>query len=536
VRRSAVTNLAAEGHENIALGKSSMQSSRILNFSNKPGGARATSGVKTGGFGVHTRFEWTPWWIVDLLQIYRVEKVIVFNREDSGAERARSLSVSLAEDPAGPWVEVHRCHEPFGGYLSMSPLTVTLSSAIQARYVRLHLNEQNTLHVDEVEVYGAQVDASADFTPDPIYLSAAVNTTFVFSNNSARLWDEIWGARRNLELFCKRYGINAEDMLLCPTLFLQADDPFDGSIETLRLEPGGLWGNVFYAFLNGCMLARAMNCKSIELHKVHFQNPDSAITVDNIQIIPVTEQLSRGRTLALSCYWPRGFEPVLGHYSTEFALDTTKRFLGPIFSKYIAASGSLGAQTIVLHFRGGEIFAPGGTNLWYVQPPATYYICAIEYAFANLGVSAVQVVYQDKSNPAVDVVSEYLSDRGIPFSMQSASVLLDIATIMSAHHIVAAYGTFCEAISLLSSQIESYFCFRKISSQRLLSFWAQERLGDILNAKGVRTFVVDDPDETYIKRETWRNSPEQQDLIRQYPLQKLQLREDFRGINRAPGE
>jgi hypothetical protein len=513
------------GLENVARGKPSRQSSTTLFRSSKPGGAGATSGLKTGGVGFQTRFEWAPWWIVDLLQIHNVTEVVVYNREDSAADRAASLSVCSAIDPAGPWVEIRRCYETFGGYLTDSPLRITLASPIPARYIRLHLNTQNTLHLDEVEVYGVLADRPAGSASDLAYRSQSVVTGLPAANDGVRAWDEIWTVTRNLESLGSRYGLNVEDILLRPTFHLDRDTDFDGSIDTLRVEAAGLWGNVFYAYFNACMIAQAMGCKAIELHTVHFEPPDLPIVVDGIRIGLVDKQASAGKTLALNCYWPRGFESVLEPYSAEFALDTIERYLRPIFSKYIAASGSLGARTIVLHFRSGEIFAPGGTNAWYVQPPASYYIRALEYARENLGVTAAHVVYQDKSNPALDVVLNHLSSSGIAFSVQSSTTFRDLTTIMSAHHIVSGYGTFCEAIALLSNRLESYFSFRRISSQRLLAFWAQHRLGELLNAKGIRTFVIDDPDDSYIKRESWTNSSEQIDLMSHYPIRKLRLME-----------
>lgn len=515
---------AAPEAVNVALGKRAIQSSITIFRSSKPGGAGATSGIKTGGLGFQTKFEWFPWWLLDLERRVSINRVVVFNREDAEADRARTLTVSLADDPAGPWVEVHRCDRAFGGIGRGDPLTLALSPPIEARYVRLHLNERTSLHLDEVEVYGSPVGP----LPTAATGAAAPATDdFPAIGGGVRSWAEIWRERQMLELWGQKNKVDVDQILVRPMIFTQPQRAFNGSVEVLRIEPGGLWGNVFYAFLNGAMIARTLGCKAIELHGTHFIAPKLPIQIDGIDISMAGKEAVNGHTLSLSCYWPNGLETSMGQYKTDFAIDTIERFIKPIFSQYLKESGSLGEQTIVLHFRGGEIFAPGGTNNWYVQPPVSYYTRAVEFAIMNLAISHVHVVYQDKSNPAVDAVIEYLKRRMISFSTQSATTKRDIATILSAHHIVAAYGTFCEAISLLSSQVKSYFAFRSIKSQQKLSFWTQDRFDKILRAKRVRTFVIDDPDDSYTAKETWKNSPEQNEAIKSYPVEKLRLIEYF---------
>jgi len=41
--------------------------------------------------------------------------------------------------------------------------------------------------------------------------------------------------------------------------------------------------------------------------------------------------------------------------------------------------------------------------------------------------------------------------------------------------------------------------------------------------RGVETIIIDDPDRSYIKEETWDNSPEQIELMRSYPIEKLHV-------------
>jgi hypothetical protein len=110
------------------------------------GGAQGgVDGVKNGGYGFCTALEKDPWWEVDLLGVYNIDEIILFNRADGGQEWRR-----LPEWRGGR----------FGG-IDGRAARIRPKQAI-ARYVRLQLNETNYLHLDEVEVYGTPVNDQPD--------------------------------------------------------------------------------------------------------------------------------------------------------------------------------------------------------------------------------------------------------------------------------------------------------------------------------------------------------------------------------------
>jgi hypothetical protein len=514
---------------NVARGKRAIQSSYApFRDARKPEGAGATGGVKTGGFGFHTEHERGAWWMLDLLDIFEIETILVFNREDAAAERASSLSVSLALDAAGPWVEVCKPGKLFGGVITGTPLTARLKPRIPARYVRLHLNEANMLHVDEVEVYASPMPV-AGAGPAPSFPLHLASMAFPGRDGNTASWaDEV-----SWLLFQNKYGVDLSTFRTRKhnqaeaTLSGHGDAGFTGEVKTLRLIRYERFGNNFYQILNAAMLARAMNCTALQIPDIASAPDSLPISVDSLEIQPFSAQLPAEPALSASFFHPSGLENLLGAYEAAFAADTMTRFVYPVYEKYRAAAGSLDEHTIAMHFRGGDIFLPGPRHAWYVQPPAAFYIRALEYAVRRLGVSAAHLVFEDRTNPAVDAVIEHLIAAGIPYSLQSSSVFQDIVSLMSAHHLVAAYGTFSEASALLSPMVKNYFAFRNVSSQRLLNFWTQSRTADLLRAKNVRTFVIDDPDVSYIKPEGWENTPEQHEMIRSYPKEKLRLMERF---------
>lgn len=139
---------------NIALGRPATQSSWSEwsdNFLAARGPGGGVNGHISGFFGFHTAEEEQPWWQVDLEARRGLREIRVYNRVDSGRDRARTLRILLSDDGAS-W----RCVHDQGGYTfggnDGRPLRVMMSDQA-ARYVRLQLDERTFLHLDEVEVY-----------------------------------------------------------------------------------------------------------------------------------------------------------------------------------------------------------------------------------------------------------------------------------------------------------------------------------------------------------------------------------------------
>src|SRR6478609_1652599 len=82
---------------NLALGKPTATSSRTK-WSKADGGNGAVDGIKDGRFGFHTDALPGSWWQVDLGSTIALDRVVIFNRQDCCAERARTLGVLLSDD------------------------------------------------------------------------------------------------------------------------------------------------------------------------------------------------------------------------------------------------------------------------------------------------------------------------------------------------------------------------------------------------------------------------------------------------------
>ncbi|HUT33119.1 MAG TPA: discoidin domain-containing protein [Planctomycetota bacterium] len=120
-------------------------------------------GVKNGRWGFHTASgETDPWWQVDLGEVVKLDRVVVFNRTDRvSAARTRNIRVSVAGADGDPACKEFRQvyqHDGtvFGGAKEGKPLVVSFKGKeVAARVVRLHIQGKCSFALDEVEVYAA---------------------------------------------------------------------------------------------------------------------------------------------------------------------------------------------------------------------------------------------------------------------------------------------------------------------------------------------------------------------------------------------
>jgi len=119
-------------------------------------------GVKNGRWGFHVASgESEPWWQVDLGEVAKLDRVVIYNRLDSGkAARTQHIRVLVAESCDGNDFKLVYEHngQPFYGVGDGGPLVVDLKEkGVAARIVRLAIPGNCSFALDEVEVYA--VDA-----------------------------------------------------------------------------------------------------------------------------------------------------------------------------------------------------------------------------------------------------------------------------------------------------------------------------------------------------------------------------------------
>ncbi|MHC4637360.1 MAG: HzsA-related protein [Planctomycetota bacterium] len=118
-------------------------------------------GIINGKCGFQTDTQENPWWQVDLGKNMPLERILVYNHcENPG--RASELIVLVSNDAVNFKKVYQHDGSLFLGYTDKKPLSIELSGA-QARYVRLQLPAENSLHLDEIEIYTTGVSRNVAF-------------------------------------------------------------------------------------------------------------------------------------------------------------------------------------------------------------------------------------------------------------------------------------------------------------------------------------------------------------------------------------
>jgi hypothetical protein len=163
---------------------------------------------------------------------------------------------------------------------------------------------------------------------------------------------------------------------------------------------------------------------------------------------------------------------------------------------------------LVLHFRAGDIFKK--PHPVYGQPPASYYLKAVDREQP----ARVWLVYEDRSNPCIEVVENALRAKGIEVLLQSSSLAEDLRLMMSARTLVAGRGSFAYMLAHLSSRLRRVYFFEAHHTRSLREL-------------GIKVVIGKDADgefKTTLLKDNWIGSPEQHALMLSYPADKLRFK------------
>jgi hypothetical protein len=158
------------------------------------------------------------------------------------------------------------------------------------------------------------------------------------------------------------------------------------------------------------------------------------------------------------------FKSCLQAVQPHFLEETIQFYIRPLFAHHLSQAPTLDGSLMVLNFRSGDIFDDPPASARYIQPPASFYLTAFEFARTHLGVENAALVYEDRRNPAVGAVEKYLRNDGLTPIDLSKNPVDDLRSLLGAAHIAAPFSTFTEAAAFLSPNIRSYFAFRSIEA------------------------------------------------------------------------
>jgi hypothetical protein len=425
------------------------------------------------------------WWMVDLGVEWPLYRIRIHDCIGLSSTVASQLTVSTSRD-GDKWECALEGVHFFGGSGASAPLDVGLWSGCAARFVRLEVSGLTELDPTQVEVV---VDR--------------------------RLVD--------LRTCCARHGFDYRAMLALNRKerhrYTLKDAPaaYDGRIDAFHVASRiGRFGNNLATIVNVVRLARRLGVTRIYVPNFSQLEIGEPIEAEGVTLLHerMLERDRPGSVLAGPFFYIGGFGQVAKDMTGDEFDWAMRRFVRPIFDRNASSPSLVPNPTdLAVHIRSGDIFTGGDLYPAYVQPPLSFYQLIIHHARNSLGVQRVILVYQDERNPCIGALKEWLRAIDFPCVAQSASLAEDIAVLRHSRYCVFGHGSFGPAIVCLSDWLETVF----------LS-WTTASSGKSAQFARVRVVKVRDAAGQYMK--AWRNTPEQLQMMLDYPIENLSLDED----------
>lgn len=214
--------------------------------------------------------------------------------------------------------------------------------------------------------------------------------------------------------------------------------------------------------------------------------------------------------LALSGYFlhTRALAPPL---DASMECRIVDRYVRPMLSRdLLHTDPRVGADDLVMHFRGGDAFDQVEIKPGYWQPPLAYYLAVFEHDRPK----RVWLVFEDRRNPTIAGIEEALRLRGVEVIVQSGTLLDDLRVLLGARRLAASIGTFLPAVALLSSRLETLYQFNRHPNP-------------VLALKGIRVLHAYDArgQFTATVADNWGARPEQLAMMMSYPIDCIRIEE-----------
>ncbi len=298
---------------------------------------------------------------------------------------------------------------------------------------------------------------------------------------------------------------------------------FIGRISILRAKQFGRFGNAIYQLLNVVLIARYIGVTRVQIFPFVGGPPPGTYVLDGISIEIGEFEPAVVPTLTGEFWNNDQFPEALVSYAADAPLRAIDRVVKPLLAHLQAFAPEADPQSVVLHFRSGDIFTGRLLFPWYLQPPAAYYVMAALHARATYGVTRAILVYQDTANPCIAAAEDALIAAGMQVTRQSSSLMADIGTLFGATHLVSSFSTLCEALAMGSTTLRSCYAFRQFESQRHLYMQRPSWVMQAMRAHGVAMWRIQDSARDFIHPLSWDRSEAQHRTLVEFPITSLSL-------------
>lgn len=454
------------------------------------GAHRGTNGlVGKSGSVFSTVHEEHPWWMVDLRADWPIDSIRIHNGRGPTAPAVARLQVSTSANQR-EWDVVHSGDHHFGDAASTGPLIIRLPDKRGGRFVKLELPQGGTLALNQIEVM-----VERRYKP---LLRAARRYRFNFGQmTSLRM-------PRHIKPFSVR----------------NVPRRFDGRIGAFYVNATqGRFGNNIRQIGTAVCAAQHLGVPRVYLTKLPMLEIAGPIRFRDVTVLPESE-LEADKVEGVLCGTFVNGRPLgkaLRGLGYRDIVEAARSVAQPIFYRVQTPPAIAPTEAdLAVHIRAGDVFAKSDPHQNYTQPPLAFYRLCVEFARAHLGIARVILVYQDEGNPCIGALKSWLDETGLPHVSQSRSLEEDMAVLLAAPHCVFGRGSFGPAIAILSKHMKTGFFP-----------WLEPSFGVFSDVTGIRLVKVEDVAGSYIARGAWRNTPEQKQMMLDYPIGNLRLKADW---------
>jgi hypothetical protein len=478
---------------NVAIGKPARQSS-LSQWSTDLGAGGAVTGAMPWDYGFHTDFEADPWWMVDLLRIYPVDRIVLHNRLRGYFDRARNCRVEVSEDGT-TWLLIHAGLVLFNGGDVGPPLTLPLGKQVLARYVRVSLPGREVLHLAQVEVFA---DAAVDSRDQAL---RAVRTRYGL---------EIPGFVRD---YSTQQSINLNKWGLTYRIDGQPVTAPDFRLIGVKITYIGRLGNQLIQLINATLIARRLSLKYVVVLDGGLIRLPSAFSAEGLCYLADTAHApERGGFLTGNFFFTNDLSKLLEGSTDEDRYRAVQEIIRPrLMRPFHRRPDPKHDDELTVHFRSGDVFNDP-SHAGYTQPPLSFYTIVARHLLRQGRIARARLVFEDRANPCVDAFIAFLEALTVPHRLQNGFLEEDLHALIDARHVVFGYGTFGVAVCLLSRRIETLFLFEPMKTREY----------DGIPSVG-STVQVRDLAGGYTKPGEWRQTPEQRQLMLDYPESALEM-------------
>lgn len=433
--------------------------------------ANALSGPLPSSFSFHTDREINPWWVVDLMGVFPIDFIRVFNRQDAEFGRARTLKIEVSVETNDEWTTVYSSLDHFDKIPPITPLELYFESRIYARYVRCSLSGFESLHLAKIQV----------FVEVQNFLSTAVK--FLDRSNS--------------------YNIVGHE---------------NSKIRGVEILANARFGNVLLKCMNAIIVAEKSGLDYVKICHHELLSLTEPLQIGNITLFPFEKNLPLDCSIITGAFFDYAetpFFPLLApmdHPNENDYSRVGREIIRPYLLKNININTNIDTKQLTIHLRSGDIFTGSPDSSGYRQPPLSFYTLIINKMLDEDKIDKVLLVFEDRGNPCIEALEYFLSQKGIAYRNQCGNLSEDLSALIDAAHLVFGFGTFGYAVCRLSSKIQTLF------------FFYPELCGRYADIPVIEdVYCISDSRDEYFRafEKDWHNLPEQRKAMIEYPEENL---------------